>query len=180
MNVEINFLEKQEKKKIAPFMFSLLAILLFGLAIGVTWYQTYLLTNELSDNNIYLEKLEAVISENQDNIADQQRINQLQQAINNLQQSNIPTVDLYREIIGLLNSSNQLQYYEHIDSSQLVVDVVFPNLTAATSYVSNLLDLKFVQDVQLNGVSKVDSGYQATLTVLFDEVELKQELNPYE
>ncbi|WP_047985088.1 hypothetical protein [Ornithinibacillus californiensis] len=180
MNVEINFLEKQEKKKIAPFMFSLLAILLISLAIGVTWYQTYLLTHELNEKSAYVEKLEAVISENQVEIADQQRLQQLQQAVENLQRSSLPTVDLYEEIIGLIPNLNQLQSYENGDSTQLIVDVTFPHLIAVSSYVSSLLDVKYVQDVQLTGVSKVELGYQATLTVLFDEEVLKKELNPNE
>lgn len=180
MNVEINFLEKQENKKIAPFLITIFAILLIVSAVTVILYQNYLLTSEIQGKRDYAEMLEIHVSEIQADYEEQKQLTQLKHNLENLKQEALPTVDMYRDIVGLLAQSNQLIYYENSQSNQFIVDTQFPNFNSLSSYVSNLLAISYIRDVQLTSVSRLENGYLATLTVQYDEETVKKELKPYD
>jgi pilus assembly protein HofN len=136
MIVEINFLEKKEKKKIAPYVFSFLAILFIVAILSIVYYQTHLLRNELSDKHKHIGELEEVVAGYQGDTAERQGLIQLQETIENQKQDTLPTVPMYQDILRLINSPSQLIQYEHTEQNQFVIDIRLPDFVAVSTLVT--------------------------------------------
>ncbi|WP_010099162.1 hypothetical protein [Ornithinibacillus scapharcae] len=180
MNVEINFLEKKKKRNVAPYLITFLSILFLSLVVGATFFQGKLISNEIADNTKEFTQLEASVSDYQGNLADQRNLAHLQKTVDKLLQNSFPTVSIYQDVLKLLENEDQLLYYQQNTQQQFVLETKFTNLDSVTVFISELLELTYVTDVHLDGVHLVEKGYEANLTVTFDETAVKKELSSNE
>ncbi|WP_099158757.1 hypothetical protein [Virgibacillus ndiopensis] len=173
MNTEINFLEKQQQKIIAPFILGFIFVFLMIFAVGVAYIQKSHYTDKIDSVNERLVHNENALKKYDSHIAEHQ---QMKHNIFAIQSSVIPNVALYQYLLALLPNENQLIHYQQIEKNQAVIVAEFTGMQFAADYVSKILEQNFTLDTQLTNVSKTESGYQATLTIVFDKDKLVEEL----
>ncbi|SEQ11164.1 hypothetical protein SAMN05216232_1583 [Virgibacillus subterraneus] len=176
MNTEINFLEKQPKKYIAPLVLGIVCILLLACAIAVFLVQKNTYENQIEVKKNKASQLETQLLEQQDEFAEEQKLQELQQEVVALKAEKIPNVILYKEMLAFLSSSEQLLSYDYTSVNQLIIDAEFVTLKDVSIYVNKLLKQDYVKDTELTSVSKMKTSYQATLTISLDSEILVKEL----
>ncbi|MBP1947782.1 hypothetical protein [Virgibacillus litoralis] len=176
MNTEINFLEKQPKKHIAPLVLGIVCILLIACAITVLLVQKNTYENQIDIKKNKASQLETRLLEQQGEFAEEQNIQELQQEIVALKAEKIPNITLYKEMLNFLSSSEQLLSYDFTNENQLIIDAEFVTLKDVSNYVNKLLKQDYVTDTKLTSVSKMETSYQATLTISLDSEILVKEL----
>ncbi|MEN2765568.1 hypothetical protein [Ornithinibacillus xuwenensis] len=176
MNVEINFLEKKEKKNIAPYLLGFMALLLIISVISAILWQSIQLKQSISSKTDYAEQLEDHISSNQDGMNGSKNLMQLQETMDTLKMESLPTVAIYEDTLRLLIDPNHLVSYQNVQVDQFVLEARFSDLTAVANFVALILNRSYVQDVQLTSVSSAATGYEATITVYYSEDAVKKEL----
>lgn len=176
MNTEINLLEKQPKKHIAPLVLGIAGILLLASVITVLLYQknNYEIQIETQTNKV--SQLETQLLEKQDEYAGEKQLQQLQQDISTLEDGLVPNVALYNQMLNFLSSPEQLLSYNFTSENQLIIDAKFSTLKNVSNYVKVLLSEAYVLDTELTSVSKMNTSYQATLTINLDSEILVKEL----
>lgn len=180
MNVEINFLDIKVNRKLAPYVFTLLIVLVLSLVVGAIYFQGNTLNNEIADNKKIFAQLEESISEYQVNSADQRNLIQLQKTVDDLILNSLPSVSLYQNVRALLDNEDQLKYYQQNSQHQFMLETSFADFISVSAFVTDLLELSYVTDVHLDSVNRLAKGYEANITVTFDERGVKKELSKHE
>ncbi len=176
MNTEINLLENQPKKHIAPLVLGVVGILLLASVITVLLYQKTNYENQIENQTNKVSQLEAQLLEKQGEFAREKQLEQLQQDISTLRDGMIPNVALYKQMLNFLSSPEQLLSYNFTNENQLIIDARFTTLKNVSNYVKVILAQDYFLDIELTSVSKMDTSYQATLTISLDSETLVKEL----
>ncbi|MFB4166716.1 hypothetical protein ACE1TG_01965 [Virgibacillus sp. JSM 102003] len=176
MNTEINLLENQSKKHIAPLVLGVVGIILLASVITVLLYQKYYYESQIEDQTNKVSQLETRLLEKRDEFAGEKQLQQLQQDISTLKGEMVPNVALYNQMLNFLSSSEQLLSYNFTSENQLIIDTKFSTLKNVSNFVKVILGQDYVSDTELTSVSKMDTSYQATLTISLDSETLVKEL----
>ncbi|MGP4108313.1 hypothetical protein [Virgibacillus sp. L01] len=176
MNTEINLLENQSKKHIAPLLLGVVSILLLASVITVLLYQKYNYENRIENQTNKVSQLETQLLEKQGELAGEKQHEQLQQNVSTLKDGMIPNVALYKQMLNFLSSSEQLLSYNFTSENQLIIDARFTSLKNVSNYVKVILGQDYVLDTELTSVSKMETSYQTTLTISLDSEALVKEL----
>jgi cell division protein FtsL len=177
MIVEINFLEKKNKKKFAPYLLIFFALLFIGTSISIVMVQSMLLSDSIASKNNQITQLEALISDNQAEFSDYQGLIDLEEKYTQLKESSNPIIPLYQAVLGLFPSPKQLNSYTQVERKSVIVNGSFQNFKAVGEFVSKLTTIPYIQDVTITSVNQTDKGYNATLTIYLHEDLVKKELN---
>ncbi|WP_164668378.1 hypothetical protein [Virgibacillus doumboii] len=176
MNTEINLLEKEQKKYSASLICGIVFLLLLALAIGLLLFQKNIYENRIEAEENQLSQVKILLSDHQNEFTNRQQFQQLQQDIGTIQAGSVPHVKLYNRLLGYLSSPDKLISYEFTNENQLIFNAEFASLKDVANYVTELLELNYIQGTQLTSVNNNGTSFQATLTVRFDSGMLKKEL----
>ncbi|MEC5421940.1 hypothetical protein QGM71_00340 [Virgibacillus sp. C22-A2] len=176
MNTEINFLEKQPNKYIAPLLFGIVFALLLASAVGVLMVQKNNAIKSIAMEQETIAEMESLLLDYQSKNAEEQHLKEVQAAMTIIEESSFPTVALYSEVIGLLPTPGQMIDYDLTTTDQFVIEAEFEAIEKVAEYVAALLELGYVSDALLNSVVNMESAYQATLTIYIESEDVVEEL----
>lgn len=177
MNTEINFLEKQPNKFTAVLVIGIVFCLLFACVVAILLFQKNYYENQIETQKNTLSQMETLLIEHRNEYSDERELHQLRQDIVNLKAELKPNVALYNEVIAFLPTPDQLISYDSTNENQLIIAAEFGTLRDVASYVAELLKQNYVIGTELTSVSKVETTYQATLTMSIDSEVLVKELD---
>ncbi|SHF78678.1 hypothetical protein [Ornithinibacillus halophilus] len=176
MNTEINFLERQPKKYVIPLVLGITFLLFLAVAIVTLYYQQLLYDRAIENEERRLGQIEELLVEHSQETATTQQLRDIQKSIISIQEDSIPNVALYRNVLGLLTSSDQLSNFTYSGANQFVLEASFADLESVAQYVGTLLEQAYVTDATLSSVTSATDAYQATLTFNIDVDLLREEL----
>ncbi|MFD1038119.1 PilN domain-containing protein [Virgibacillus byunsanensis] len=180
MNTEINLLEKQPNKYIAPVVFGILFILLMVGIFAFLLIQKNNYESQIENQESKIAQINTLLMEHQEDTSSERNLKQLEQAITSLQAEKLPIVELYKRVIGLLTSPQQLIDYDFTEENELIMNASFDNLNDVADFVTRLLEQPFIDDTELTSIRNVESAYQATLTISLNNKILVEELGENE
>ncbi|WP_163971631.1 hypothetical protein [Oceanobacillus halotolerans] len=177
MNIEVNFLEKEPNKYVAPIIITAVFVLLLAGVVALLFFQQSNYQQQIDTQSNRLSQLEMLIREHQAEHANEQQLREIQQSLQSIEAEMIPNVELYEHVLGLLDSANQLTDFDYSDPSQLVVEAQFDEINDVANYVSSLLEDPFIIDTQVTSVQQSENHYQAVLTISIDNEILIEEFS---
>lgn len=175
MNTEINLLEKTPNK-FAPYLkLGIVFVMLVLCVLAFILFQKSTYQSQIETQSNKLAQLENTLKKHQETVVNKQEQERLITDIHSIKSTHIPSVDVYKSIIGLLPDAKKLVMYEALSSNQIIVGVQFETLLDVAAYVSLLVEQNYITGTELSAVNFTRPTYQATLTVTVDPDTLVKE-----
>lgn len=155
MIVEINLLEEKEKRNIVPFMIAFIGIILLLATVIVIGLQKQSLEAKQENIQQEIHGVQKKQSEYQAVLRDETQSDrkQLQQAVEQVEESVFPSVSLLERMISLLPERGYFERYIYTKNNNLQLVVRFDSLQEVAAYTNTLLQEESIQNVELGNIT---------------------------
>ena len=180
MNTEINFLKREPSKRPVYLLLSCIFVLLMAIVLVV-------LLNQKTAAEKHIAHLETEISRAEDKLIEMQEeqssvkgLQELIKMLSAVEAEMTPTVQVYHDILQLLEDPENLLIYDMNMEKELTIELTYGSLQEVADIIKQLADKAYIADVILESSVKAEDIYSASLSIMLDDEKLKKEFIPDE
>ncbi|GAA0447644.1 hypothetical protein GCM10008983_27120 [Lentibacillus halophilus] len=177
MNTEINFLEKETKRMSIPLFLLLVFLLLLIAVAAVLLIQRGGLASAIDQEKATMTALEDQMAKLEEDTGHMQQLKQTKEALASIETRTVPRVALYKQMLGMLGDSGQLESFTYESGELFQLEVAFDSLSSVSDYTDKMLQQPYLLNVKLADVSKAGDGYDASFAVTIDADVLREEMS---
>ncbi|QHE53140.1 PilN domain-containing protein [Pontibacillus sp. HMF3514] len=190
MIVEINLLEEKEKRNIVPFMIAFVGIFLLLATMIAIGLQKQAIEAKQEDFQREIQSIQKEQEGYKNILRDETQADrrQLQQAVDQVEESIFPSVSLLERMISLLPERGYFERYIYTKDNNLQLIVRFDSLQEVAAYTNTLLQEEAISNVELSNITTEQISeqydpleyrprYIANYEVDIDEAQWKEEVD---